>query len=34
VVAFIDANRDEFGVEPIRTVLRSEGPQVRRDRLS
>ena len=28
VVAFIDANRDEFGVEPICTVLRSAGVQV------
>jgi putative transposase len=27
-VAFIDANRDEFGVEPICTVLRSAGVQV------
>jgi putative transposase len=33
-MAFIDANRDEFGVEPIRTVLRSAGLQVRRDSLS
>src|SRR4029079_3015237 len=28
VVPFIDANRDEFGVEPICTVLRSAGMQV------
>ena len=28
VVAFIDANRDEFGVEPICTVLRSAGVPV------
>ena len=28
VVVFIDANRDEFGVEPISTLLRSAGVQV------
>jgi hypothetical protein len=28
VVAFIDANRDEFGVEPICAVLRSAGVSV------
>ena len=28
IVGFIDANRDEFGVEPICTVLRSAGVQV------
>ncbi|MBV8346416.1 MAG: IS3 family transposase [Mycolicibacterium sp.] len=28
IVAFIDANRDEFGVEPIGTVLRCAGVQV------
>ncbi|EUA17563.1 putative transposase for insertion sequence element IS629 [Mycobacterium xenopi 4042] len=28
IVEFIDANREEFGVEPICTVLRSAGLQV------
>ncbi|EUA36883.1 hypothetical protein I549_4532 [Mycobacterium avium subsp. avium 2285 (R)] len=33
-MAFIDANRDEFGVEPICTVLRSAGLQVARARIT